>query len=146
MFQRQTRLTGDVLVRGRVNVNCDAIEACLTGKSLQGPLDGRWQTLASRPPRGDFQAKLPTTAGGWYRLETRLVQGGNVLAQCEVKHVGLGEVFVVVGQSNAANHGETKQRPNVRPCGVGGQFQMADRQRSAAGRQRRRRKLRSRIR
>ncbi|MDB6033820.1 MAG: pknB 12 [Verrucomicrobiales bacterium] len=34
---------------------------------------------------------------------------GNVIAETKVEHVGIGEVFVVAGQSNSANHGEKKQ-------------------------------------
>ena len=38
-----------------------------------------------------------------------LLSGDKVLAETAVEHVGVGEVFVVAGQSNSANHGEEKQ-------------------------------------
>jgi hypothetical protein len=47
--------------------------------------------------------------GGWYRLEVRARAGTNLLAETAVEHVGIGEVFVIAGQSNSANHGEEKQ-------------------------------------
>ena len=34
-----------------------------------------------------------------------------VIGQASVEHVGIGEVFVVAGQSNSANHGEQQQSP-----------------------------------
>src|SRR5581483_848800 len=46
---------------------------------------------------------------GWFRLDVRAVMGGKAVAQATVERVGVGEVFVVAGQSNAANHGAEKQ-------------------------------------
>ncbi len=51
-------------------------------------------------------------AGGWRRLEVRVVQGGKESARGAVPHVGIGEVFVVAGQSNSANYGEERQTPS----------------------------------
>ena len=58
---------------------------------------------------GRFEAAIEVAAGGWYRLEVRATSGGKPVAQACVGHVGVGEVFVVAGQSNAANHGAEKQ-------------------------------------
>jgi hypothetical protein len=38
----------------------------------------------------------------------RAVQGATVVAGVSVEHVGVGDVFVIAGQSNSANHGEEK--------------------------------------
>lgn len=35
------------------------------------------------------------------------------MAEARVEHVGVGEVFVVAGQSNSANHGEERQSPRT---------------------------------
>jgi hypothetical protein len=40
-----------------------------------------------------------------------LTGGGTNMAGAEVEHVGVGEVFLIAGQSNAANHGEGRQHP-----------------------------------
>ena len=48
-------------------------------------------------------------AGGWHRVEVRVKLMGQITASASVGHVGVGEVFVVAGQSNSANHGEEKQ-------------------------------------
>ena len=42
-------------------------------------------------------------------LPARASAGGKVLATAKVAHIGVGEVFVVAGQSNSANHGEERQ-------------------------------------
>lgn len=46
-------------------------------------------------------ARVP--AGGWYRLECRYRIDDNVLANGAVEPIGVGEVFVVAGQSYATN-------------------------------------------
>ena len=62
--------------------------------------------------RGDgrFRAELSVPAGGWYACRARAMKAGAILATAEVPHVGVGEVFVIAGQSNSANFGEEKQR------------------------------------
>ncbi len=42
-----------------------------------------------------------TATGGWYRLDVRASAGTTLVAQTSVNRVGVGEVFVVAGQSNA---------------------------------------------
>src|SRR5262249_59329065 len=53
---------------------------------------------------------LRVAAGGWYRLELRAVQKGKTVAEWTVEKVGVGEVFVIAGQSNATNCGEERIR------------------------------------
>ncbi len=47
--------------------------------------------------------------GGWFPFEVRAVAGGKVVASAGVERLGVGEVFVIAGQSNSANHGAEKQ-------------------------------------
>ena len=70
---------------------------------------GKWRRLAADPKQGTFEASWDVPAGGWHRLEVRARSGDDVLAASAVEHVGVGEVFVVAGQSNSANHGAEKQ-------------------------------------
>ncbi len=67
-----------------------------------------WQKLSVEPRDGAFQTGLEAPAGGWYRLEFRVVVEGKAVAETSVEHVGVGEVFVVAGQSNSANYGAEK--------------------------------------
>jgi serine/threonine protein kinase len=111
VFQRQARLKGEVVVRGTAPSGCDAVEARLTGKSVDGPLPDRWQPVALTPDRHGFDAPLATTPGGWYRLEVRALRDQKEIAHSAVEHVGLGEVFVIAGQSNSTNCGEERLKP-----------------------------------
>lgn len=56
-----------------------------------------------------FSAGFELPAGGWHRLELRTKLNGKVIEEATVAHVGIGEIFIVAGQSNSANHGEEKQ-------------------------------------
>jgi hypothetical protein len=56
-----------------------------------------------------FSGELSVPAGGWFRLEVRATLPGATLAAAAVEHVGVGEIFVVAGQSNSANYGEERQ-------------------------------------
>ena len=114
VFQRRTKKAGEVAVRGTAPAGCDAVEARLSGASPDGPLPDRWQPLYPAADRRGFSATLPTPAGGWYKLEVRALREKKVVAQETVDHVGVGEVFVIAGQSNAANSGEEAQRTTSR--------------------------------
>jgi len=108
VFQRQTKLRGTISVRGHAPLSAEAIEARITGRSIAGPLPGAWQKL-SHDRNGDFNAALTTEAGGFYSLEVRVRYKAHSVDTLTVPHVGVGEVFVVSGQSNSTNYGETPQ-------------------------------------
>lgn len=58
-----------------------------------------------------YRGKLRLPAGGWYQLEAEICSDGDPLEILRVPHVGVGEVLIVAGQSNAANAGEVAQAP-----------------------------------
>ncbi len=55
-----------------------------------------------------FKAKLALPAGGWYRLAISVDGIAGPVELAHVERFGVGEVFVVAGQSNSANCGEVK--------------------------------------
>ena len=101
VFQRQTRDAGQVLVSGQVREECDRVEARLRGEWTRLPLD---------PDTHSFRSELPAPSGGFYTLSVRAYRGEALLAERAVTHVGVGEVFVIAGQSNSTNYGEEKQQ------------------------------------
>lgn len=105
VVQRERVAGGTIPVAGVVEGEVGMVEARLTGTGL----DGRWERLAV-DAGGKIGGGMTAPAGGWYRLELRVLAEGRVTAQAVVERVGLGEVFVVAGQSNSANHGEERQR------------------------------------
>ncbi len=111
VIQRQTRVRGVIHLEGKLTGVEGDIQFRITGKPLEGSLPNDWQTAAVDSQKQLFHADVAVPAGGWYRLEVRAVKNGEPLAQAAVQHVGVGEVFVVAGQSNSANYGESRQKP-----------------------------------
>lgn len=101
------RMTGELT--GDIPAGDAAIEARLTDDTGEAP----WLRVGGTVAGRSVTAVIPAAAGGWRRLEVRIVKDGKELARGAVAHVGIGEVFVVAGQSNSANHGEEKQRPQT---------------------------------
>ncbi len=114
VFQRTALMKGRVVVRGQVYLSSDLasarIEAHLTGDSLAGPLKGGWVRLHLDRSSGAFDGALTTIPGGPYQLDVRLLRAQDAVAEATVSHVGVGEDFVVAGQSNSTNYGEVRQK------------------------------------
>lgn len=113
VFQRQTAASGDVVVEGTLEVpghaaltNVDTLEARLVDDT--GP--GGWTGLPFDNRVRGFRGELLCPARGWFRLDLRLTGRGETVVATNVEHVGAGEIFLVAGQSNSANHGEEKQQ------------------------------------
>ena len=105
VIQRQTRTEGRLTIAG---VRKDASGTQLEVRLLDAQGKGEWRQFDAG--NGDaFRGTIIAPAGGWYRCEARLTKDGKALAETSVAHVGIGEVFLVAGQSNSANHGEEKQ-------------------------------------
>jgi hypothetical protein len=109
VVQRNAKSVGTVRVRGRLG------EAARLADTLQYRLvtegkPGEWRKLDMVLQDVRFDVPLEVAAGGWYRLEVQATGNGKALGQATVERVGVGEVFVVAGQSNSANHGAEKQQ------------------------------------
>jgi len=115
VFQRQTAAGGTVIVEGALDVpghaaltNLDTLEARL----VDGSGTNSWMVLPFDNRVRGFRGEVPCPARGWFRLELRLLGGGQTRLATAVAHVGVGEIFLIAGQSNSANHGETRQQAN----------------------------------
>lgn len=62
-----------------------------------------WSSLAVKLEGTRFAGAARVAAGGWYRLELRCRRGDEVVASGAVEPIGVGEVFLVAGQSYATN-------------------------------------------
>jgi beta-glucanase (GH16 family) len=110
VFQRDSLTAGAVRLHGKGNAEADVWQYRLIQKPKAG--EGRvdpWRDFPSalQKDRFDFFVSAPT--GGWYQLEIRGLKAGDVIASGFVDHVGVGEVFLIAGQSNAGNHGSERQ-------------------------------------
>ena len=81
--------------------------------SKNAPLEYRldknrsWENVNGEWKDERFVARLRVRAGGWHTLEVRDSRTPDHRSQ--VVQFGVGEVFVVAGQSNSGNYGEIKQ-------------------------------------
>jgi hypothetical protein len=111
VLQRATREKGAMRISGELagfgNTKFD-LEARLI---VQGK-PSEWRKISKNVSTVSFNDDWDAPAGGWHRFECRAILGDNVLAESVIDHVGIGEVFVIAGQSNSANYGAEKQ--NVR--------------------------------
>ena len=113
VIQRDERDAAVLRIRGAISGDPSRVEARLvvmpggTGKQTA------WVELPL--PRvfggGALNGRVPVFAGGWYALEVRAWKGSALLAQARVEKIGVGEILVIAGQSNAANSGSTRLRP-----------------------------------
>lgn len=69
-----------------------------------------WKPLKVSETDGLFAGTVDLPAGGWYRLEVRALRDGKVAAAGMIEPFGVGEVFLIAGQSYAGNHNDERQR------------------------------------
>ena len=61
-----------------------------------------WIAINAEFDGATFRGPAEVNAGGWYRMELRCVDNEKTLAEVSIEPFGVGEVFVVAGQSYAA--------------------------------------------
>ncbi len=108
VVQRASREKGTLKVSGEIAESAGKVDLIETRIFSNGK-PGDWKRLDAKRESAKFSAMMEAPAGGWHQLEVRARSGENVLGVAVVEHLGVGEVFVVAGQSNSANHGEEKQ-------------------------------------
>jgi hypothetical protein len=111
VLQRNTSNQATIRVTGNYTTAVSRIEARLVARDGQGSSTD-WRTIQDNPNGGAYSGDV-TGQGGWYNLEVRGMNGdqqvGNVTS---VERVGIGEVFIIAGQSNA--QGVHQDAPNPR--------------------------------
>ncbi len=109
IVQRNAQNLGTIAIAGSIENAEGAVFDALEARIVDAEKAGAWRQLPTDRHGATFSMTMELPAGGWYRLEVRAMSGGKAVAQGGVDHVGVGEIFVVAGQSNSANHGEEKQ-------------------------------------
>ena len=105
VFQRDLNNQATVTITGSYSQPVDTIQVrFLNVAAGQGtPID--WTVIKSAPLGGLFKGSV-NVKGGWYTMEVRGLLGGKVVGSAStISRVGVGEVFVIAGQSNAGGSG-----------------------------------------
>ncbi|GAB3329627.1 hypothetical protein GCM10027299_33300 [Larkinella ripae] len=100
VFQRDQSDNSTIYISGTYAQPITRVEARLVKMSDGQGVDTDWQTIDANPKGGVFQGPI-RGRGGWYRLEARAWQGNTLIGQDNVLRIGIGEVFIITGQSNA---------------------------------------------
>ncbi len=108
VFQRRTHDCGNIHVSGIAPAGSH-LELLLQDPSVVGTVADHWKIVKSDAITGAFDLELATPAGGFYSLTVRAQQPHNPDVTLTVPHVGVGEIFIVAGQSNSTNYGEVRQ-------------------------------------
>lgn len=107
VIQRSSREFGTIPIVGRL-LRSGGRNWTIEARVVAEGQESKWQILAPVFDSDTFRSEFNAPVGGWHRLEVRALVAKAIIAESVVEHVGIGEVFVVAGQSNSANHGETK--------------------------------------
>ena len=100
--QRQENNLGTVRVAGVFDTALsDSVQ--IRAVEIDGGAASAWQTVPST--NGQFSSDIEYPAG-WYQIEARSINGGETMhSTSTIRPIGVGEIFVVAGQSNSANSG-----------------------------------------
>lgn len=112
VVQRTTPGKGTLRITGQLSEDAPG-DVVVEARLLDGQKEAAWQRLNAKVVGRAISGMLEAPAGGWRKLEVRVTREGKEFATSSVEHVGIGEVFVVAGQSNSANHGEEKLTPQT---------------------------------
>lgn len=128
VVQRATPGKGLLRISGELSEELPAGETAVEARFVGDERETPWVRMGVSRNGRNIVGAVEAPAGGWWRLEVRVMRDNRQLALASVPHVGVGEVFVVAGQSNSANHGEEKQSPQSRRVSAfdGKAWQIAD--------------------
>ena len=102
VFQRNNSNQSPVYIAGNYTSFADKVEARAIPRPMM-PTQGtavNWTTIQTNPTNGYYYGSL-NVSGGWYDIEVRCWNGNVLLGSASIQRIGIGEVFVIAGQSNA---------------------------------------------
>lgn len=101
VYQQELNGSATVTISGSYALSMDKIEVQATPITANQGKDIKWTTLQDNPTGGVFSGTL-RLAGGWYKLEVRGSKKGVLVGNpSTISKTGVGEVFIISGQSNA---------------------------------------------
>ncbi|TDB66003.1 T9SS type A sorting domain-containing protein [Arundinibacter roseus] len=101
VLQRDKNNAATVYIRGAYSQPIDRIEVQL--RAINGGATSDWITIQNNPQGGTYSGQLDWT-GGWYEMEVRGRRGDQVVGSSTLQRFGIGEVFLIAGQSNAQGY------------------------------------------
>ena len=106
IVQRNNNNQATVQIAGSYGQALDAVEVRMVARAAGQGVTTNWITLQANPSNGQFNGTM-LVQGGWYSIEVRGRSGGNIVATDVLDRFGVGEVFAIMGHSNAQGSGCT---------------------------------------
>ncbi len=116
IFQRNNSNQGYIHISGNFTADYDSITAKVFPRVVGQGTASNWQTVDYRDGKPYFSGKI-LVQGGWYKLGVKAYKNGVQIDSVGRERVGMGEVFVIAGQSNAT--GITERVEGGVPTGLG---------------------------
>ena len=116
VFQRNNSNQSPVYIAGNYTAFTDKVEARAIARPMT-PSQGittTWVTIQNNPSNGYYYGTL-NISGGWYDIEVRCWNGTTLLGNSLVQRIGVGEVFLIAGQSNATGDEDLRNQRNYGP-------------------------------
>lgn len=98
VYQRNAANQAPIIVAGTYSQPVDKVEARFV--PVNGGTATDWAILQTNPRGGAFSGQM-TVGAGWYTLEVRGSFGERPVGQATLDRVGVGEVLLIMGHSNA---------------------------------------------
>jgi hypothetical protein len=116
VFQRDNSNEATVYIGGYATESFQKIEARfvprIAGEGQAAPAGDGWAVIDNALSHGHFYGAMPVK-GGWYQLQVRGIKNGAASQIAQVERVGVGEIFVVAGQSNATGGDDNANGPGA---------------------------------
>ena len=115
IIQRQANNMAQVPISGNIDYDYDFVKSRMieidsNGTNISTPSE--WYTIHSTfKPGGAFFKNIEVNAG-WYNMELEISNQGVLIGAITVESFGVGEIFIIAGQSNSANHGNVTLTPS----------------------------------
>ena len=101
VLQRDKNNSATVHIRGTYGTPVDKVEVQL--RAINGGNTSGWMLLQNNPQGGTYAGQVDWS-GGWYEMEVRGWRGDQVVGSSTVSRFGIGEVFLIAGQSNSQGY------------------------------------------
>ncbi len=116
VFQRNNSNQSIIYIAGNYTSLADRVEARAIARAMipsQG-VSTNWITIQNNPLNGYYSGTL-NLQGGWYDIDVRCWLGTTLIGSATVQRIGVGEVFLIAGQSNATGDGDLANQGNYGP-------------------------------
>lgn len=106
VFQRTSATAGPITITGTYTGSYTSIQA--SANPINGGTFVDWTEVVAAGSSSPWTGHL-TLAPGWYTLKVRVLNNTLYSLPTTLAKVGVGEVFIVAGQSLVSNGGQTRQ-------------------------------------